>query len=88
MFSGLNSSTFGVNISDLIQATNNLSAVIPLYLTKPNAPKGIAPNIHIQDVASNPTLFLNMKYNNTATIQAKAEKMNCLKDSPKKILSV
>ncbi len=88
MFSGLKCNTLGVSISDLIQATTNLSAVIPLYLIKPNAPKGIAPNIHIHDVASNPTLFLNMKYNNTATIQANAEKMNCLKDSPKNILSV
>ena len=52
------------------------------------AAKGTAPIIHIQDKISIPNNGLNTKYRITAIIQAKAEKTNCLNDSPKYTLSV
>ena len=72
---------FGVNISDLIHAEINFSAVIPLYLTKPSTAKGTAPNIHTQLNVSIPKYGFNIKYRITATKQAHTEKMNCLNDS-------
>ena len=44
----INNSFFGMINSDFIHAQTNCSAVIPLYLIKPNAAKGEAPKIHIQ----------------------------------------
>ena len=64
------------------------SAFIPLYLTKPISAKGAAPRIHTQLRASAPKCGRRIKYSPTATPQASTEKMNCLSDSPKNILSV
>ena len=88
IFSGLNSKTLGVNISDFIQATINSSAYIPLYFTNPNNAKGAAPKIHNHDNVSIPRKFLKIKYKNIAIPTAKDEKMNCLIDSPKNIDSL
>jgi hypothetical protein len=57
-------------------------------VTNPIAANGLAPKIHTQDNVSIPKCPFSTKYNNTATQQANTEKMNCLKDSPKNILSV
>lgn len=84
----MNNKTLGVKISDFIQATINSSAYIPLYFTNPNKANGVAPRIHNHDNVSIPKKFLNIKYNNMATITANEEKMNCLIDSPKNIDSL
>lgn len=49
---------------------------------------GTAPKMHTQLKVSIPQNGFKIKYKITATIQAKTEKMNCLKDSPKNILSL
>ena len=64
------------------------SAFIPLYLTKPISAKGAAPRMHTQLRVSVPKCGRRIKYSPTATPQASTEKMNCLSDSPKNILSV
>ena len=66
----------------------SVQAVIPLYFTKPIIAKGKAPKIQTQLSVSVPKYGRNRKNNPTATPQAKTEKMNCLSDSPKNILSV
>ena len=66
----------------------NCSAVIPLYLINPIAAKGNAPKIQTQLRVSVPNRGRRRKYKHTATPQARTEKMNCLRDSPKNILSV
>ena len=63
-------------------------AVIPLYLIKPIAAKGNAPKIQTQLRVSVPNRGRRRKYKPIATPQARTEKMNCLSDSPKNILSV
>lgn len=88
MFSGLNNNTFGISISDFINADINCSAVSPLYFTKPKTAKGTAPNIHTHDIVSRLKCGFNIKYNRTATAQAMAENTNCLIDSPKNIVSL
>ena len=86
--SGRNISFFGIRNSDLIHAQTNCSAVIPLYLINPIAAKGNAPKIQTQLSVSVPNRGRRRKYKPTATPQARTEKMNCLRDSPKNILSV
>lgn len=54
MFSGLKCNMLGINTSDLNHSATSCSAVIPLYLTNPIAPNGIAPTIQIQDNISFP----------------------------------
>lgn len=54
MFVALNFNFFGIKNSDFKNAIKNLSAVIPLYVTNPNAPKGNAPKIHTHETVSNP----------------------------------
>ena len=61
---------------------------MPLYLIKPIAAKGNAPKMHTQLRVSMPKYGRRRKYKPTATPQARTEKMNCLNDSPKNILSV
>lgn len=74
--------------SERSHAHANCSAVIPWYVTNPIAAKGAAPMIHIHDSVSMPKYGLKRKYKSTAIPQARAEKMNCLSDSPKNIDSV
>ena len=57
----LNVSFLGVRNSDFTQAMTNFSAVIPLYFTKPNAAKGAAARIQIQEVVSVPSEGFNRK---------------------------
>lgn len=61
---------------------------MPLYFTNPIMAKGNATRIQIQLTASSPKAGRNKKYVPTATTHARAEKKNCLSDSPKKIDSV
>ena len=61
----------------------NCSAVIPLYLINPIAAKGNAPKIQTQLRVSVPNRGRSRKYKLTATPQARTEKMNRLRDSPK-----
>ena len=79
----LNVSFLGVRNSDFTQAMTNLSAVIPLYFTKPSAANGAAARIQIQEVVSVPSEGFNRKNTATATAKAQAEKMICLSDRPK-----
>ena len=76
------------SVQAVIPIKTNCSAVIPLYFTKPIIAKGEAPKIHTQLRVSVPKCGRSRKNRPTATPQARAEKMNCLSDSPKNILSV
>ena len=66
----------------------NFSALIPLYFTNPIMANGKAASMHIQLTASSPKTGLSRKYVPTATTHARAEKKNCLSDSPKNTDSV
>lgn len=78
---------FGAN-NALSQNIINSSAGIPLYFTKPIAANGIEDRIQIKDHAAVGIKGERMKYIPTEMSKAKAEKIHCLSESPKKILSL
>lgn len=88
MFVGSKINSFGSMISERSHAHKNCSAVMPWYLIKPIAANGAAPRMHTHDNVSMPICGLSRKYRSTATPHARAEKMNCLNDSPKNTDSV
>ena len=57
------------------------------YISKTNI-NGNAAAIQIQEVSSNPNLFLKEKYANNAKPQLINTQINCLNDKPKNMLSL